>query len=81
MLFQAETNFGLTVENTGHISLDVFDLNGKLVKTLLNDNFEPGTQNVRWDATNESGKKIPSGIYFYQLKTKDINQVQKLILY
>jgi hypothetical protein len=53
----------------------VYDILGKEVATLVNEQLAPGTYEVDWDGTNYS-----SGIYFYQLKTENFLQTKKLIL-
>ena len=62
-----------------NVVLEIKDVKGNHVKTLINDYIQRGSQYVYWDAKNKNGKKVPSGIYFYTLKTKEHLQTQKMI--
>ena len=66
--------------NTEQVSLKVYDLRGRLVKTLVTGAREAGNYNVFWDGTLESGGKAASGVYFYRLSAGDFTQTRKLVL-
>jgi hypothetical protein len=55
--------------------LIVYDLLGREVTTLVNDQLKPGTYEVEWDASN-----YPSGIYFYKLSTETFSETKKMAL-
>jgi hypothetical protein len=57
------------------VSLKVFDIIGKEIATLVSETLQPGTYEVTFDGNN-----LPSGIYFYQLKTEKFSETKKLIL-
>jgi hypothetical protein len=57
------------------VSLKVFDLIGREVATLMNQEKPVGTYNVTFDASI-----LPSGVYFYRIQTKEFTQTKKLIL-
>jgi hypothetical protein len=61
------------------IDLSVYDITGMLVKRLKTENMEGGDIKVVWDATDTSGKKVSSGIYFARAKTPRISSAIKLI--
>ncbi len=54
------------VEN-GRVSLEIFDVTGRLVKSLVNDRMTAGVHEVLWDGTTDSGSSAPSGMYFYKM--------------
>ncbi len=63
------------------VSLKVYDVSGRVVKTLLhNQSLTSEAQSLRWDGVDDHGRKVPSGIYFVQLKTLEKQKVQKVIL-
>jgi len=55
----------------GKIDLDVIDLSGKTVRNVANDNFTAGIHTFIWNGNNNSGKNLPSGIYFVRVSTFD----------
>ncbi len=58
----------------------VFDVNGRLVKTLANAQMQPGLHQVTWDANDEEGNNISAGIYFLRIETKEYTETKKIIL-
>jgi flagellar hook assembly protein FlgD len=58
----------------------IYNTRGQVVRTLANGSFEAGIHNLTWDAANDYGVKVASGLYFYQLVAKDFKQVKKMIL-
>jgi len=60
-------------------SLHVYDLTGRLVKTLLNDNIEPGYHSLIWNGTDARGNPVASGMYLYQLKSYGFVKTKKLV--
>ena len=69
--FNPATNISFSVADAGQISLKVFDLLGTQVSELINDFYIPGNYNVIWNAVDTYGNEVSSGIYIYQLSTKD----------
>jgi len=48
--------------------LDVFDVRGRLVRNLAHGSFEKGETEVRWDGSDDTGRRMASGVYFYRLE-------------
>lgn len=67
-------------QSPSHISLKIYNLCGQLVRTLVDEEKIPGTYTVTWDGKNNSGKEVASGIYFYQLKSKNFNETKRMVL-
>jgi hypothetical protein len=57
------------------VSLKIFDITGREIQTLVNEELKPGTYEVSFDGSN-----LPSGIYFYQLRSGDFIETKKLVL-
>ena len=55
------------------VNVSVYNLEGRLVKTLVNQAMRAGNHVVNWDGTNEIGAKVSTGMYIYQLKTNSTN--------
>ncbi|MBC8215019.1 MAG: T9SS type A sorting domain-containing protein, partial [Candidatus Marinimicrobia bacterium] len=73
--FNPSTTISYSVETNGRLSLQIYDIAGRLVETLVNGITEPGIYTVKWDASGYS-----SGVYFVQIQTKKFVKTQKLIL-
>ena len=65
---------------TARASLNVYDSLGQEAQTVVDKEHVPGTCKIRWDGINESGTKISSGVYIYQLKFGDFTSSKKMIL-
>jgi len=61
------------------VSLEVFNIVGQKVKTLMNEKLPPGEHRITWNATNESGGRVASGIYLYRLKVDTESQTRKMV--
>jgi len=73
--FNSATNVKFQVPSLNFIKLVVFDLLGREVKTLVNEELQPGNYEVRFDAGD-----LPSGVYFYKLHSGDFTEFKKMIL-
>jgi hypothetical protein len=70
--FNPHTNIGFTLESPGIVNLRVYDASGRLVKTLVEAHFERGSHIVPWDGRSESGTRLASGTYFYDLRVDGV---------
>lgn len=62
-------NFSIPIDLTNSpVELNIFDINGSLIKTLLRDNLPAGNYLVKWFGDNNNGVQVSSGVYFYSLK-------------
>ncbi len=68
------------IKGVSNVKLDVFNVLGQKVKTLLDQPLGPGTYTVEWDGKNESGSTVATGIYLYRLKVGDKQQSKKMVL-
>lgn len=73
--FNPTTNIKFAVAKAGFVSLKVYDLSGKEVASLVNDNLAAGTYNYSFD-----GVKLSSGIYFYTIRANDFSETKKMML-
>ena len=63
-----------------NVRLDIYNIKGQRIKTLLDENVSSGKHQVIWNGTDEAGRTVGSGIYFYQLKTEEFTQTKKMVL-
>ncbi len=68
-----------TIAEPTKASLKIYDASGKLVKTLINSNFDRGTYNLTWKGTDDNNNEVAEGIYFYTLETAKQNITKKLV--
>ncbi|HPG40304.1 MAG TPA: FlgD immunoglobulin-like domain containing protein [bacterium] len=78
--FNPQTFIGYELAEDTDVTIRVFDMLGRQVKTLFNGHQFAGSYNVYWNATDERGNKVPSGSYIIQMKTKTTRQTQKVML-
>ncbi|MFC1552705.1 FlgD immunoglobulin-like domain containing protein, partial [Candidatus Latescibacterota bacterium] len=74
------THISFKVPRLSRVTIKIFDIFGREVRSLIDGNFEPGTHSVLWDGLNNSGLSISSGIYFYQMRSEDFVKVRKALL-
>jgi hypothetical protein len=63
-----------------HIQLEIYNVLGQLVRTLVDAERKPGTFREDWDATNAVGQRVSSGVYLYRLQVGSENQTKKMLL-
>ena len=78
--FNATTKISFNTAATGNVVLDVYNITGQKVKTLINSEMTAGVHSIIWDGTNEEGNVISSGVYFYHLQVADRSETKKMIL-
>jgi flagellar hook assembly protein FlgD len=62
------------------VSLAVYDITGKLIKTLVLGSEPAGYKTIRWDGNDNFGKSVPNGLYFIRLETPKFSATDKLVL-
>ena len=62
------------------VSITIYDLIGKKVKTLLNQDQNAGYGSIIWDATNDYGQPVSSGIYLYKIQAGEYISTKKMVL-
>ncbi len=67
----APTSIAFELAEPGRARLEVFDVGGRLVRTLLDRSFSAGRWAATWDGTDAEGRNVPPGVYFYRLTTTD----------
>jgi hypothetical protein len=69
-----------TVHGPIHTTLRIYNVRGQLVKTLLDEEKQPGDYSVIWDGKNDNGEEVASGVYFYQLVIENNRITKKMVL-
>jgi hypothetical protein len=65
--FNPSTTISFSIPSSGKISLAVYDITGRKVRTLLSDHMSAGTHSITWDGRDDSGQMVASGIYLSRL--------------
>lgn len=78
--FSNRTSIGYTVPEAQAVHLGIYDLSGRLVRTLVSGHQPAGHYTARWDGYGRNGDRVASGIYFVRYASGDLETEQKLIL-
>ncbi len=75
-----ETTIDFSLREEAKVTIEIFDIKGRKVKTLLDETRKAGNSQVAWNGKDEFGKKAGAGIYFYKMSTHDYAKTRKMIL-
>jgi len=64
----------------GEVSLRIYDVRGRLIKTLVEGQGIPGERSVTWNGRDERGQAVASGVYFYRLSVNGFDLTRKMVL-
>jgi hypothetical protein len=79
--FNPETTLSFDLKDDSVVTLKIYDMTGQVVRTLVNgQSFVAGAYQILWDAKNNNGQKVGSGVYLYQLKTREFTSLKKMTL-
>ncbi|MBU8920285.1 MAG: T9SS type A sorting domain-containing protein [Bacteroidales bacterium] len=78
--FNPSTNISFYIPQSGDVLLQVFDVEGKRVRTLSDKPYDKGRHEVIWDGVSDSGDPVASGVYFYRLTTGKETISKKMVL-
>ena len=78
--FNPTTNISYSIATDGEVNLKVYNMKGQLVKTLVSENKTVGQHSISWNGTDDSNRKVSSGLYFYKLDATDYTSVKKMIM-
>lgn len=78
--FNPQTTISFSLAQAEQVEIAVYFINGRLVRTIVNDTFPAGQHAVVWDGLDQAGLKAPSGSYLYQMRTRNFQQSKKLML-
>lgn len=78
--FNQSTTFKFYLAKNADVSLNVYNTKGQLVKSILNSNRSFGVNEIKWDGTNNNGKRLPSGKYYCLLSVDGITKSKMITL-
>jgi flagellar hook assembly protein FlgD len=62
------------------VSITIYDLMGRIVKTLVSSQQNAGYKSIQWNATNNIGQPVSAGLYLYTIEAGEFRQVKKMVL-
>ncbi|NQT27503.1 glycoside hydrolase family 9 protein [candidate division KSB1 bacterium] len=81
--FNPQTHIRYSISENAWVELDIFNIRGEKIKSLVKAHQSTGYYTVMWDALNNSGDQISSGVYFYKIRvigqSKNFTEVRKLL--
>ena len=76
-----EIKYSLSSGSNGYqVQLKVYDILGRLVKVLVDQEQVAGTYSISWDGADQNGNSVPSGVYFYTLEVNTFRSIRKMLL-
>ncbi len=78
--FNPETNIAFSVKEKANVQIEVYNVKGQKVKTLVNNVMDQGNHSITWNGKDDSSKDVASGIYFYRMKSGKYTATGKMIL-
>ena len=78
--FNPETIIPYQIPKSSYVSVTIYSSLGQRIRTLVHEHQTPGVYEVRWDATDNTGRGVSAGVYFYQLRAEGFVQTGKMLL-
>jgi len=78
--FNPSTTLSFSIPTASHAELNVYNIRGQKVKTLVRGKLEAGHHQFSWDGNNDVGEKVSSGVYIFELQAGDRIQGSKVLL-
>ncbi|MCA9753154.1 MAG: T9SS type A sorting domain-containing protein [Gemmatimonadetes bacterium] len=76
--FVADTSLRFEIARPAHARLRVYDVSGRLVRTLVDERLEAGRHTANWDGRDESGRRVASGVFFVRMQAENFGAVRKI---
>lgn len=78
--FNPTTTISFAIPLPEYVEIKIYDLLGREVITIVNEDLSPGKYSVEWNGIDSSGSHVPSGVYFYNLRAGKFHDSKKMIL-
>jgi hypothetical protein len=78
--FNQTTAIGFSLPEATHASLLIYDIQGRIVKTLVNEKMQSGYHSIVWNGEDEYDRRVPSGVYLSQIVTDMERSTSRMIL-
>ena len=78
--FNPGTSFRYDLPEDGLVNITIYDMMGRMVKTLVNSSQTAGYKSIRWNATNDKNEPVSAGLYLYTIQAGEFRQTKKMVL-
>lgn len=78
--FNPSTTIRFDVPQVSHITLEVYNILGQKVRTLMDREMQPGYHIAVWDGLNDYGMRVSSGVYYYRISANEFSDVKKMAI-
>ena len=78
--FNPVTHLRYNLPEDALVNITIYDMMGRQVKTLINDQQTAGYRSTQWNATNDADSPVSAGIYLYMIQAGDFRQTKKMVL-
>ena len=78
--FNPVTTLRYNLPEDALISITIYDMMGRQIKTLINSMQAAGYRSIQWNATNDAGSPMSAGIYSYMIQAGEFRQTKKMVL-
>lgn len=77
--FNSQTMFRVTLPRKCHVTIEIYNILGQRIKTVLDFEMPAGNQFIRWDGKDDAGQTVSTGIYFYRIRAGKFFGVHKML--
>ena len=78
--FNPTTQIRYDLPEESYVNINIYDLMGRRIKSLINMHQDPGYRLIHWDATNDFGQPVSAGMYIYRIQAGQFRQTRKMVL-
>jgi hypothetical protein len=78
--FNPVTNIRYGIPEASHVKVQIFNVQGQLVRTLLSAEQPAGYHTIQWNGRNDFGNQLGSGVYFYRVQAGKEQMIKKMLL-
>ena len=78
--FNPITSLRYDLPEDGVVNITIYDIMGRIVKTLVNDSQTAGYKSIQWNAANDRNESVSAGLYLYTIQAGEFRQTKKMVL-
>ena len=78
--FNPETTIDFNLRAESHVSIEIFNIRGQKVRTLIDDFYGAGNHQAVWTGNDDAGRSVGSGVYFYRMNADGVSATRRMVL-